>query len=127
MMSRLVRPSVLILALGLLGGGALSACDSSSREVRAEPSRAIGSAEARRVVAAGGLLVDVRTADEFADGHLDGAVNIPVDELRGRLAEVPRDREVIVYCRTGRRSANAAEILGGAGIKVRDLGKMSAW
>jgi rhodanese-related sulfurtransferase len=45
------------------------------------------------------VLVDVRPAEEFAAGHIDGAESIPIDELRRRLAELPDDREVIAYCR----------------------------
>src|SRR5262249_4860962 len=44
------------------------------------------------------LLLDVRTPGEFAEGHLPGAVLIPVDELRGRLEELPRDRRIVAYC-----------------------------
>ena len=49
------------------------------------------------------LLLDVRTAQEFAEGHIPGAVNVPVDGLRSRLSEVPRDREIAVYCQVGQR------------------------
>jgi len=45
------------------------------------------------------VLIDVRPADEFAAGHIDGAHSIPLDELERRLAELPADREVVAYCR----------------------------
>jgi rhodanese-related sulfurtransferase len=45
------------------------------------------------------VLVDVRPAEEYAAGHIDGARSIPIDELESRLAEVPADREVVAYCR----------------------------
>ncbi len=45
------------------------------------------------------VLVDVRPAEEFAAGHIDGARSIPLEELEGRLAELPADREVVAYCR----------------------------
>jgi rhodanese-related sulfurtransferase len=45
------------------------------------------------------VLVDVRPAEEFEAGHIDGARSIPIDELEGRLAELPSDREVVAYCR----------------------------
>ena len=87
------------------------------------------SSEARRLVAAGAALIDVRTPEEFATGHISGARNIPVDELSGRLAEVgQRSRPVVVYCSAGVRSARAAQILTAAGFKrVCNLGPMSAW
>jgi rhodanese-related sulfurtransferase len=45
------------------------------------------------------VLVDVRPAEEFAAGHIEGARSIPIEELEGRLAELPADREVVAYCR----------------------------
>jgi rhodanese-related sulfurtransferase len=91
--------------------------------------REIQGAEARRLVAAGARLVDVRSPSEFAGGHLPGAVNIPVLELEGRLAEAgPTDGELVVYCRSGHRSGRAAEILRQHGFtKVHNLGPMTAW
>ncbi|MCB9794606.1 MAG: rhodanese-like domain-containing protein [Alphaproteobacteria bacterium] len=98
----------------LLGGAATSCrCDGPT---------------ARALVADGAQLVDVRTAAEFGSGHLQGALNIPVSELSRRLGEVPRDRDVVVYCRSGGRSAQAAVILQGAGLTaVHDLGPLTAW
>ena len=45
------------------------------------------------------MLVDVRPAEEFAAGHIEGARSIPLDELEQRLAELPADREIVAYCR----------------------------
>src|SRR6185437_10691361 len=45
------------------------------------------------------VLLDVRPAEEFEAGHIDGARSIPIDELESRLAELPADREVVAYCR----------------------------
>jgi rhodanese-related sulfurtransferase len=74
------------------------------------------------------LLVDVRTPEEFASGHIPGAVNIPLQELEGRLAEVPTDSPVVVYCRSGNRSAQAADLLQEAGYtQIYDLGGIAAW
>jgi len=65
------------------------------------------------------VVLDVRTPAEFAEGHVPGAVNIPHTELAPRVAELDgaRERDVVVYCRTGRRSALALEVLEGAGFK----------
>jgi NADPH-dependent 2,4-dienoyl-CoA reductase/sulfur reductase-like enzyme/rhodanese-related sulfurtransferase len=57
------------------------------------------------------FVLDVRTPPEYSEGHLDVSVNIPLDELRGRLDEVPRDRDVVVHCRSGYRSYVAQRIL----------------
>ena len=45
------------------------------------------------------VVLDVRPADEYDGGHLPGAVHIPLDELGQRLSELPRDREIVAYCR----------------------------
>ena len=64
------------------------------------------------------LVLDVRTPEEYAAGHLPGAVNIPHDELGSRMAELSgaRERDIVVYCRTGKRTAKALEVLGQAGF-----------
>ena len=76
-------------------------------------------------------LVDVRTADEYAEGHLDGAVNIDVKEpafLASAKQLLDASRPVAVYCRSGRRSANAADMLTKEGFKAVNLkGGILAW
>jgi phage shock protein E len=82
--------------------------------------------DGRERVAKGALLLDVRTPAEFAEGHIPGAKNIPVQELAARINEVgPRDRHVVIYCRSGARSAAAAQLLTRAGYHVTDVGAMS--
>jgi phage shock protein E len=74
------------------------------------------------------LLLDVRRADEFAAGHIPGAVNLPYDEIAAGKPDVPKDRLVIVYCRTGRRSAIAAESLATLGFTdIADFGGIPNW
>jgi rhodanese-related sulfurtransferase len=74
------------------------------------------------------LLVDVRTPEEFSSGHIKGAVNIPVQELSQRLDEVAIEKPVVLYCRSGNRSAQAATILDQAGYSgVYDLGGIGDW
>jgi phage shock protein E len=68
------------------------------------------------------FVLDVRTHEEYASGHVPGAVNIPHDQLAARLAEVPKDREIVLYCRSGRRAMLAADVLAGNGY--RDLGHL---
>ena len=62
------------------------------------------------------LVLDVRTAREFAAGHLVGAVHIPVDDLRGRLGELPQDRRIVVQCRSGFRAHLALRMLRANGF-----------
>jgi rhodanese-related sulfurtransferase len=79
------------------------------------------------------LVLDVRDPDEWNDdlGHIEGARQIPLAELRSRMTEVAawRDRPVVVVCRVGVRSRRAAELLAGAGYRqVMNLeGGMAAW
>ena len=68
------------------------------------------------------FLVDVRTSQEYADGHIPGAVNIPVDELRSRLRELPRDRKIAAYCQVGQRGYLATRILLQAGFSAANVG-----
>ncbi len=103
-----------LVLMGAGGGGAT--IDSKRAHELVEKQRAV--------------LLDVRTPDEFAGGHLDGATNIPVQELEARLAQVPakKDQDIVVYCRSGVRSAKAKAMLEKAGFtKVHDLGGIGNW
>ena len=64
----------------------------------------------------GAQIVDVRTREEFRDGHIKGSVNIPVQNLEGRIADIRRDRPVITCCASGMRSAAAKRILEQGGF-----------
>jgi phage shock protein E len=88
-----------------------------------------GAVEARRAVASGAVLLDVRTRAEFHEGHLPHAVNVPLQELDERMHEVRRRaRAVVVYCRSGNRSAQAAQRLASADfVRVVDLGALDNW
>ena len=70
---------------------------------------------------AGGFLLDVRTAGEFRRGHINGATNIPIDEIRDRLDEIPQDRTLLIYCLTGIRSYYVCRILTQLGYRVMNL------
>ncbi len=94
--------------------------------VRAKPD--VSAVDARALVRDGATLVDVRSEGEFAAGHVDGAINIPVDGIRDRLAEVPRNKPVVLYCRSGMRSGRAAGILRDEGfVRVHNMGPMPSW
>ena len=68
-----------------------------------------------------GFLLDVRQPEELAVENVPGAVNIPLPELRARLAELPRDCEIHVICRSGQRAYYATRILLQNGFKARDI------
>ena len=61
------------------------------------------------------VILDVRTVAEFNEGHIEGAINIPVGDLASRLDELSKNHELLVYCRTGNRSGSAVAILSDAG------------
>ena len=62
------------------------------------------------------ILIDVRTPAEYREGHIPGVANIPLDELEKRLGEIPKDKKVVLICRTGNRSAQGTKFLRGKGF-----------
>lgn len=74
-----------------------------------------------RVEASDALLLDVRTALEYRQGHVPGAVHIPVDSLRRRLEELPRDQPIRTYCHVGQRSYVACRILNQNGFRAANI------
>lgn len=77
----------------------------------------------------GALMLDVREPAEWTAGHIPGATLIPLGELPGRLAELPRDRMIVTVCRSGNRSAEARDILLSAGYEAvaSMTGGMNQW
>jgi phage shock protein E len=125
-LSRPITAFLLIsLAIVLVGAGCsspsaaqISAAPSSIRTVRA--SEAVAMLEDR-------VVIDVRTPEEFAAGHLATALNIPVeaDDFEDRIAELDPSDAYLLYCRSGRRSAMAADIMAQAGFSdIVDAGGM---
>jgi rhodanese-related sulfurtransferase len=88
----------------------------------------VGPEEADGLMGAGALLLDVREDYEWDAGHVTGAAHIPLGHLAERVDELPDDRQVVVVCRTGVRSARAAAFLVASGIDAVNLaGGMRAW
>jgi rhodanese-related sulfurtransferase len=116
------------LAFALFAAGlVLAACERAAATdpiAQAEAAAAVGRADAP-------LFLDVRTPAEYAAGRVPGAVNVPIDELPARVAELEahRAKEVVVYCERGPRASRAEEALESAGFtSVRRLeGDMSGW
>lgn len=74
------------------------------------------------------FVLDVRTEGEFLAGHIPGAVNIPVETLRERFAELPRDNKIVVYCKVGQRGYLATRILLHEGFDVANIsGGYTSW
>ena len=83
---------------------------------------------AAEMIEGGAYALDVREREEFAGGHVPGAVNIPMGQLTGRLDEVDRDRPVVVICRSGNRSDAMTDVLRAAGFDaVNMLGGTLEW
>jgi rhodanese-related sulfurtransferase len=74
-------------------------------------------------------LLDVRNPREWATKHIGGSMNVPLDHLRERIAEIPRDRRIAVHCAGGYRSSIAASILHQYGITnlIEMAGGFAAW
>jgi len=74
------------------------------------------------------ILLDVREEDEYAQGHIPGAVNIPLSGLHNRIKELKKDKSVLAICLTGRRAKVAAKILSEQGFNVKIMaGGMNSW
>ena len=127
-----MRTAALLVALSLslvaCGGGAASPPPSNEptagTTAKATP---VDGPAAKALVAKGAMLVDVRSKEEFDAGHIEGAVNVPVDTV-GAHDFGAKDTVLVVYCGSGARSARAASTLVGAGFtQVHDLGAMANW
>ena len=85
--------------------------------------------ERRSQATAAPFVLDVRSPEEYVSGHVPGAVNIPFDQVAGRLAEIPKDQDLVLYCRSGRRARIAADVLVANGYASPLLleGDMAGW
>lgn len=109
-----------------------AACGSGQTEPAAPTTSApeaprVTGEQARALVAAGAVLLDVSPADRFPTTRIEGAINIPIGELGSRMSELPRDRPIVVYCGGGRASPRAASALVREGYDARLLGARSNW
>lgn len=116
-----------MVLFSVMMAGVLAACGSSSTGVSGKISPQDYVAQYVSV-AKSHILLDVRTPEEFTSGYIEGAMNIPVQVLADNLSLLPKDQPIIIYCRSGNRSAQAAEILGQNGYDVVfDMGGINSW
>ncbi|HEX7556862.1 MAG TPA: rhodanese-like domain-containing protein [Leptolinea sp.] len=89
----------------------------------------ISPAQVSRLQKDGALILDVREPDEWNAGHISGATLIPLGDLSNKLNDIPRDKQIVVVCRTGSRSATGRDILLNAGFpRVTSMGGgMTQW
>lgn len=120
-----------IAAAQAASGGAPAAATTATAPAFAASPRPIGYAALKASLDLPGtsvLLLDVRTKEEYASGHIPGAILAPYDALQGSFAEPEKKRHIVVYCRSGRRSAIAAETLARMGYSdVSDFGGIDNW
>jgi len=119
---------VLFISLSLLFA---FACQPSNYEGNGKTIEKVDPTVFQQVISQGGLLIDVRTPDEYAEGHLEGSTNLDFLEMDfvDHINELDTLKIVMVYCRSGGRSKSAAKILRTAGFsKVYDLeGGIGSW
>jgi rhodanese-related sulfurtransferase len=120
---------ILIITMFLTGIIFLAGCNEVPAKKEAVQISVEKVAEILKTQKSSYIILDVRTKEEFDAGHLDSAVLIPVDELESRFGELSKKIPIIVYCRSGRRSAKATGILVGKGFSpVYDMtGGINAW
>jgi len=135
MRTTLSRTAALLVAASVLVTG----CSASDDEAGPSPSatgpavsgpaaaagvRTVSGSEALQLVQQGAVVLDVRTPEEYADGHLDGARNLNLaDGFEQAVAALPRSGRYVVYCRSGNRSAQAAAVMKSLGFTdVADAG-----
>lgn len=112
----LLAGAVLLLARSALAGEIISPGEAS-----------------KRVESGAAVLIDVREADEWTGGVVKGALLLPLSDLRGPrdrwrpVLETHRDKELILYCRSGNRSGIAARILSAEGFRATNAGGFAAW
>lgn len=83
--------------------------------------------KAREAVKNGALIVDVRTPEEFREKHVEGALNLPIEEIMKGHINLPKEKEIVVYCRSGSRSGASAKVLTEQGWTVYDVATQSDW
>ena len=115
---------VLVMALIMTTAFILGSCGTGYKQISQDEAMKIMEEES------GYLIVDVRRPDEFAEGHIEGAINVPNEGIAEEMPEELPDKDqlLLIYCRTGRRSKEASEKLAKIGYKnVYEFGGINTW
>lgn len=114
----LIAPAFLLLSL--------ASCTNNGAQTGVKPTTNV--AIAAPTPASDVLYVDVREDDEWAAGHIDGAIHVKLGDIEsGKVDAIPKDRDIALYCRSGRRSAIAMTALKNLGYtRIRDAGGMTS-
>jgi rhodanese-related sulfurtransferase len=120
----MLRLAFIVLALAACGKSAGSSEQPASQAPATPPAKAAKDPQtARKMIADGAVVIDVRTIEEFAAGHLPSAVHIPLADLSARMGEVEqlaksnKATPIVVYCASGNRSGKAKQQLDTAGYQ----------
>lgn len=116
-----VAAVVILLVVGFIGYKGMA---SSTSEVNVSIEDALTMWQNKEAV-----IIDVRTHEEYRDGHIPGVALIPLDQLSNRMNEVPKDKKVLIICRSGNRSAKGTSLLRSNGFDnvYNVTGGMMAW
>ena len=115
---------VLVMALIMTTAFILGSCGTGYKQISQDEAMKIMEEES------GYLIVDVRRPDEFAEGHIEGAINVPNEGIAEEMPEELPDKDqlLLIYCRTGRRSKEASEKLAKIGYtNVYEFGGINTW
>ncbi len=107
---------VVLLAIALIGGAAILFTNNSPAATSALPLE-ISVSQAAQLREQGAFVLDVRQPEEWNELHVPGATLIPLDQLPQRVSEVPKDKDIVVICRSGNRSQAGRDILLKAGYE----------
>jgi len=118
-----------LLALSFAGSARAENAPAAGDALKGIEPGVVDATTARRLVAAGVKVVDVRTPAEYAAGHVPGAVNVPYDEMERRYGELgPPTTPLLLYCHSGRRSGIAIRMLKQKGFtRLYDLQAYERW
>ena len=121
--------ALVVAALGILILGSQASPSAGNSSTQTADSVEISPAEAYAKLQQGAFFLDVRSQDEWNQFHIKGSTLIPLNELQGRLNEVPKDKDIVVVCLSGHRSLSGTAILQQAGYQhVSCLkGGLQAW
>lgn len=113
-----IRLVISFLALKLLGKRLPGCCIRISENELSAAERAIRN---------GALIIDLRIPEKYNIEHMDDAINIPMEMMAEAYADLPKEREIVLYCGTGAKSPKAAMFLRKKGWKVYDIGTRKEW
>ena len=117
---------LIIITIMLVGFGVLAMTPQNKPNVNKKPS-VLSIELIKNDIANNGQLIDVRTSEEYAAGHIDGSINLSLQDIQaGKYPTAAKDKPIYIYCRSGNRSGQAKTLLKSSGYKnITDLGAIA--